>query len=244
MPNQQKIPECSGPDLQARLGAAIKAQRQRLGVTQEELAWRAERHRTYIADLERGRRNVTLRSIANLARALQVTVESLLSPSPEPAKAGRLHRAASNHIGEVLLVEDSPADVELTLLAFKLAKFANPVKVVGDGEEALDYLFCTGQYAGRRARQPQLVLLDLNLPKISGLEVLRKIKADRQTRDIPVVILTGSRYDRNIMECSRLGLENYIVKPVGFESLSKVTPKLNLHWALVKPRVTFKGNSE
>ena len=220
--------------LQAQFGAAIKAHRLRLGVTQEELAWRADLHRSYLADIERGGRNVTLRSIVNLARALQISLADLLAnhldlgvvnPSAEP-RAG---------LGEILLVEDEAADIELTLRAFKRAKFANPVKVVRDGKAALDFLFHTGRYAKRQAVSPHLVLLDLGLPKVSGLEVLRQIKNHQLTKSIPVVILTGSNQDATIIECGRLGAENYLIKPVEFESFSQVTPKLGLQWTLVRP---------
>jgi CheY-like chemotaxis protein/DNA-binding XRE family transcriptional regulator len=212
-------------ELQVRLGAAIKAHRRQLGVTQEELAWRADLHRTYLADIERGSRNITLRSVANLARALETSVESLLSAASLAGKTGGM--------GEVLLVEDNADDAELTLRAFRQANFSNPIKVVKTGREALDYLLCRGRYAGRHPLAPQLVLLDLNLPDLSGQEVLKEIKSHRATKHLPVVVLTISRDDRNIIECGRLGADNYIIKPVDFQNFSKITPKLNLHWALV-----------
>ena len=220
--------------LQARFGAAIKAHRLRLGVTQEELAWRADLHRSYLADIERGGRNVTLCSIVNLAKALQITLAELLSHSVDLGVSNRLD-AGQNGLGEILLVEDDLADIEMTLRAFKRARFANPVKIVRDGRAALDYLYCVGRYAKRRAVLPQLVLLDLGLPKISGLEVLRQIKERKESRGVPVVMLTGSMVDANIVECGRLGAENYLIKPVEFESFSKITPKLGLHWNLVRP---------
>jgi CheY-like chemotaxis protein len=220
--------------LQARFGAAVKSHRLRLGVTQEELAWRADLHRSYLADIERGGRNVTLCSIVNLARALQITLTDLLSNSVDLAIINPQDEARPG-LGEILLVEDDASDIELTLRAFKRAKFANPVKVARDGKAALDYLFRTGRFAKRRDVMPQLVLLDLNLPKISGLEVLRRIKGHELTQAIPVVILTGSQQDHNIIECGRLGAENYLIKPVEFETFSQVTPKLGLHWTLVRP---------
>lgn len=224
--------------LQAKLGETIRHWRKRLGITQEELAWRSDLHRTYIADIERGGRNITLRSIALLAAALQVSVQRLLSQaenrdSPDSAKGKGTGLRA---MGEVLLVEDNPTDVDLTLRAFKRAKFANPVRVVRDGEEALAYLFGTGRYAKRKAPAlPQLVLLDLNLPKVSGLEVLRHIKEHPLTRTIPVVVLSISQQDGNIIECSRMGAENYIIKPVSFDNFYRVTSKLSLRWALLTP---------
>src|SRR5436190_9625548 len=133
------------------------------------------------------------------------------------------------------MVEDNQADVELTLHAFKKARITNPVHVVHDGAEALDFLFCCGRYANRKMENwPQVVLLDLNLPKASGLEVLRRIKGDARTRTIPVIVLTMSRRDRDMGECHRLGAQIYIVKPVDFANFSKVTPQLSLRWALLE----------
>lgn len=218
--------------LQARFGAAIKSHRLRLGVTQEELAWRADLHRSYLADIERGGRNVTLCSIVNLAKALQITLGTLLSHSVDQESS---QSDIGDGFGEILLVEDNAADIELTLRAFKRSKLANPIKVVRDGKAALDYLFRAGRYAKRRPVMPHLVLLDLGLPKISGLEVIRQIKANKETQSIPVVVLTASQQDANIIECGRLGAENYLIKPVEFESFSKVTPKLGLYWNLVRP---------
>lgn len=228
VPKGQKVPENASHELQLKLGSVVRAQRKRLGVTQEELAWRAEMHRTYLADIERGARNITLKSIANLARGLEVSVATLLE-HPEMSKAPG---AANAGPGEILLVEDEAADAELTLRAFRRARIANPVKVVRDGREALEYLRCTGRYARRRPVAPELVLLDLNLPGMSGSELLRQIKAERATRHVPVVVLSGVRHDRSVIECGRLGAANYIIKPVGFEHLARIAPKLNLYWSL------------
>jgi CheY-like chemotaxis protein len=214
-------------DLKTLLGMAIKTQRASLGISQEELAYRAGLHRTYISDLERGARNPSIESIEKLAGALQVSVSKLF----ENAASGD----GSRQMVEILLVEDDLADVDLTLRAFKKANITNPLHVTRDGEEALDFIFGTGSYARRRgARQLQIILLDLNLPKVSGLEVLRRIKADKRTAHIPVVVLTASARDRDITECRRLGAKNYIVKPVAFENFSEITPRLSLAWALVQ----------
>jgi CheY-like chemotaxis protein/DNA-binding XRE family transcriptional regulator len=227
-----------GAAYQAYLGLAVKSQRLTLGLTQEELAWRANMHRSYVADIERGGRNVTLRIIANLAQALQVSVGALLHSTDgsaglvPPDTVG----PSSPALGEILLVEDNPQDAELAVLAFKRAKFMNPVRVARDGQEALDLLLRGGSQKERRAaRLPQLVLLDLNLPKVTGLEVLRRLKGNPRTRAIPVVVLTMSRHDRNIIACAKLGAENYIIKPVGFDSLTRVTPHLDLRWVLLHP---------
>ncbi|MDI1248338.1 MAG: response regulator [Lacunisphaera sp.] len=229
------VPQKETPDLQYRMGVTIKAHRLRLGVTQEELAWRANIHRSYLADIERGGRNVTLQSIANLARALEVSVTDLLHLTEVAVKGAEVRNVNG---GEILLVEDNAEDAALALRAFRRAKFANPIKLVTDGQAALDFLFRTGRYQKRQPTLPQLVLLDLNLPKVSGVEVLRAIKSSELTRNIPVVVLTVALQDELILECSRLGAENYIIKPLGFENFSKTTPALDLQWALVGPAAT------
>lgn len=227
-------PETPSADinLQAWLGETVKALRRRLGITQEELAWRADLHRTYIADIERGARNVTLRSMDSLAKAFEMTVGELLSNVSVPnARVG----SASAGPEEILLVEDNAADAALTLRAFRLAKVANPLRVLPHAEAAWEYLTGRGAEAAGPQR-PALMLLDLNLPGISGVELLRRAKAEPALRDIPVIVLTVSRHDRVILECSRLGVVNYIVKPLSFESFVRVSPRLNLRLTLGTPR--------
>lgn len=220
--------------MQARLGATVRTYRQQLGITQEELAWRADMHRTYLADIERGARNITLRSIANLAHALQLSVEGLLFHA-RGASDLLAHADTTRNLGEILIIEDNAQDSELTMRAFRHARIANPVTVLGDGAEALEYLFQTGRHARRAAGLPQLVLLDLGLPNVPGVEVLRQMRAHRQTRDIPVVVLTASRHDTSILECSRLGAADYIVKPLEFTSFANVTSRLEFNWTLRPP---------
>jgi CheY-like chemotaxis protein len=213
-------------DLKALLGAAIKAERSALGISQEELAYRADLHRTYVSDVERGVRNPSLESVEKLAHALELSVPMLFQRTTDGTK----------QLVEILLVEDNPRDVQLTRRAFEKMRFTNPLRVVRDGAEALDFIFATGPYAHRtEMERPQLILLDLNLPKKSGLDVLREIKANETTREIPVIILTVSNRGRDINECRRLGVERYIVKPVGFQNFSEMTPHLRFGWALVKP---------
>ncbi len=135
---------------------------------------------------------------------------------------------------EILLVEDNPADVELTLHALRQNKLANRILVVRDGEEALDYVSCRGAYSSRTlGRPPRLILLDLKLPKVNGLEVLRQIKNDPRTKAIPVVILTSSKEERDLMESYRGGVNSYIQKPVDFDQFRAIVKQLGLYWLLV-----------
>lgn len=222
----------------SRFGASVRSLRHRLGISQETLAERADLHRTYIAGIEGGSRNVSLKCVDKLARALQVSTATLFLHNGKPGGRAELSNGESfaSQCVDLLIVEDNGDDVEMTLQAFKQARITNPVQVVHDGAAALDFLFCTGSFAHRKMEdRPQLVLLDLNLPKISGLEVLRRIKADRRTREIPVIVLTVSQKDRDIAECRRLGAATYIVKPVDFVTLGQATPQLNLNWTLLKP---------
>ena len=136
---------------------------------------------------------------------------------------------------EVLLVEDNPNDVELTLRAFKQNNVANRVNVVGDGEEALEFLRGTGRYAdtGTETAPPKVILLDLKLPRLSGLEVLREIKADPELRKIPVVVLTASREENDVIEAYDLGVNSYIVKPVDFAKFLDVANNIGVYWLMV-----------
>ena len=210
------------------LGHTIRSSRSELHMSQEELADRAGLHRTYVSDVERGRRNISLENIEKLAQALELSVSKLF------AKAG--DGSIGSPFVELLLIEDDPGDAELTVRAFRKAKIANMIHVVRDGAEALDFLFATGGHEHRKNQPlPGVILLDLNLPKLDGLEVLRRIKADRQLRQIPVIVLTVSDRDGDVAECRRLGVANYLVKPVGFQKFSEIVPNLDLEWTLGKP---------
>lgn len=135
---------------------------------------------------------------------------------------------------ELLLVEDNPRDVELTLVAFERFNLANRVFVVRDGAEALEYLFATGAHAGREDDpHPHVVLLDLKLPKVDGIEVLRAIRGDPRTRTIPVVVLTSSRMERDIVDAYELGVNSYIVKPLDFEQFAEAVRGLGAYWLLL-----------
>jgi two-component system response regulator len=131
---------------------------------------------------------------------------------------------------QILLVEDNRDDEELTLLALAENHVANDIKVVQDGAEALDYLFATGPYAGQKTDLPHLILLDVKLPKVSGIEVLQRVKQDRRTSRIPVVMLTSSREDPDVNRSYELGVNSYIVKPVDFNQFKEAIKLLGLYW--------------
>lgn len=135
---------------------------------------------------------------------------------------------------EILLVEDNISDAELTIRALKKQNIANRLVHLKDGEEAIDYLFGQGIYEGRDTQiKPKVILLDLKMPKVNGIEVLERIKADDRTKKIPVVVLTSSKEDPDIKRCYDLGANSYVVKPVDFESFAKAVGNLGMYWVLL-----------
>jgi len=135
---------------------------------------------------------------------------------------------------EILLVEDNPQDAELTVRALKKQKLVNNIFMVKDGAEAMDFIFCRGPYSGKSTTSAlKVILLDLKLPKVDGLEVLKAIKADKRTRSIPVVIVTSSKEDPDIKTAYELGANSYVVKPVGFEAFVESMNNLGLYWLLI-----------
>jgi two-component system, response regulator len=135
---------------------------------------------------------------------------------------------------EILLVEDNPTDAELTIRALKKHHLANHLIHVTDGQAALDFIFGTGAYMGRDVlHQPKVVLLDLKLPKVGGIEVLRQLRADERTKLVPVVVLTSSHEDRDVIETYNLGANSYIVKPVEFENFSQAVSNMGMYWLLL-----------
>lgn len=140
----------------------------------------------------------------------------------------------TNSSSEILLIEDSPDDVELTLHALEEYHIANRIRILRDGAEALAFLFAEGAYAARDvADLPKVILLDLKLPQVDGLEVLRRLKADPRTQMIPIVVMTSSREERDLIESYRLGVNSYIVKPVDFEQFIEAARHLGLYWLLL-----------
>jgi DNA-binding response OmpR family regulator len=138
-----------------------------------------------------------------------------------------------NGLGRILLVEDDPKDVELTMTALEEYNLANEVFVVRDGEEALDYLYCRGAYKTRAKGNPAVMLLDLKLPKVDGLEVLQKVRGNGTLKFIPVVVLTSSREERDMVASYKLGVNAYVVKPVDFHEFVNAIKELGVFWAVI-----------
>ncbi len=134
---------------------------------------------------------------------------------------------------EILLVEDNPTDAEMTMRALRRNNLANKLHWVKDGAEALEFMFCSGAYANRNpAQAPKLILLDIKMPKVDGIEVLRRLKANDATSTIPVVVMTSSNEERDVVESYRLGVNSYIVKPVEFDSFLETVAKIGMYWVL------------
>jgi len=138
-----------------------------------------------------------------------------------------------NELGRILLVEDDPKDVELTLTALQEYNLANEVVVTRDGEEVLDYLYCRGNFKTRTGDNPAVLLLDLKLPRVNGLEVLQQIKADEKLKMIPVVVLTSSREEKDMVASYKLGVNAYVVKPVDFHEFVNAIKELGVFWAVI-----------
>ena len=138
-----------------------------------------------------------------------------------------------NNLGRILLVEDDLRDVELTLTALDESHLANEVVVTRDGQEALDYLFCRAQFNARSSGNPAVILLDLKLPKVNGLEVLQQIKSDERLKMVPVIVLTSSHQEKDVMRSYKLGVNGYVVKPVDFHEFVNAVKELGVFWAVI-----------
>ena len=136
-------------------------------------------------------------------------------------------------LGRILMVEDDPKDVELSLTALEEYNLANEVVVVGDGAEALDYLYCRGSFTARATGNPAVLLLDLKLPKVNGLEVLKTIRSDEKLKTVPVVVLTSSREESDLVASYKLGVNAYVVKPVDFHEFVNAVRELGVFWAVI-----------
>ena len=143
---------------------------------------------------------------------------------------------------EILLVEDNPEDLELTMRALRKGNAANSLHVARDGAEALEFIFCEGAHAARRIEEtPKLILLDLKLPKVDGLEVLKRIKGDSRTKAIPVVVLTSSKEQSDVVESYQIGVNSYLVKPVNFQDFVHAVQQLGIYWLLLNQPPTLEG---
>jgi CheY-like chemotaxis protein len=212
-------------DLKALVGAAIRSERTVLHISQEELAYRAHLHRTYVSDVERGARNPSIRSIEKLACALKIPVPKLFERAS--------HSGAAKPVTEMLLVENDSAEVRRACRAFAKLPMTNPLHVVRNGKEALSFILATGQYRYRcDVGPPEIVLLDLDLPDQSALEVLRQIKTNQTVSHLVVLILTTSNNDRRLGQCRQLGAANHMVKPFRFENFCEATASLGLSWTM------------
>jgi len=211
----------------------VRARRRRMGLSQDELASLSHLETNYLSEIEQGAREMTLRSLMSLAESLEVTAGTLLARAPDPDEAPHPSGPALPHASgcAILMVEDNPTDAALTARVFKREGITNPLSIVPDAEEAMEFLFGKGKYSVFGPAHPQFILLDLNLPRMSGLEFLRRVKGYPSTRSIPVVVLTATRDPQIVKECGRLGAESYIIKPFSIGSLVRATPNLALRLA-------------
>jgi CheY-like chemotaxis protein len=217
-------------DVQSRFGAAVRFLRKGQGLSQETLAGRAGLHRTYVADVERGARNLSLASIEKLAQALGIPLPALF------AQASGGENPPSEEMVNILLAEPDAKDLKWTLDAFRSVNLTNRVQVVRDGAEALEVAVGTRRPGPRQTPWPPLlILLNLELPRVSGLDVLRRVRDVGQNGATRVVILTRSAQQRGVAEAMRLGAQAVLVKPFDFNRLAAVVPQLNLGWSLRQP---------
>jgi CheY-like chemotaxis protein/DNA-binding XRE family transcriptional regulator len=225
-------------DVQSGFGAAVRFLRKGLGISQEELAGRAGLHRTYVADVERGARNLSLASIEKLAQALGVSLPALFTQM-----SGGTDQPGEGVV-DILLVEPDAREVKVTLNVLRAAAVTNRVHVFRDGAEALEFILGSrGQARRKLPRRPQLLLLDLELPGVSGLEVLGRIRDERPGGWIRVVLLARSGRQRSVAEGLRLGAQAVLVKPFSFDRFAAMVPRLKLSWSLLQSSSPAAGGS-
>ena len=227
-------------DLKKMFGAEVKRRRTQLGISQEQFAERANLHRTYISDVEAGKRNPSLASIERLAVALNAPISAVFGSAEKPAVPPRAARGFAMGAGAagILLIQDDHKASALTVALFKKIKLANRLQVIRNGTAALDLLFCRGAHAQKRIiDQPQLVLLDLEMADDQGLEVLRRLKANDLARAIPVIALIRFRADPRRRQALRLGAADAIVKPLDFKNFSQIMSALSFGWLLLKSEI-------
>jgi two-component system, response regulator len=229
-----------------RFGTVVRQMRIAKKISQEVLAERAQLHRTYLTDVEHGKRNLSIDSIHKIAAALEVSITDLFSQIEHAPMAHAdvvLQDAVStserHHAVEILVVEDDPSYVELTLHALRMGNVSNKIHVVRDGEEALQYFFPKNEIDAHTAPAiPKLILLDLKLPKVDGIEVLQKIRSHELTSSIPVIVMTSSNDVVDFKQCQELGVQEYIVKPFNFEQFSRIMLLVGFRWLLLDKRTT------
>jgi|SRR5882672_5080705 len=225
-----------------RFAASVRNARSGLGISQEELAERADLHRSYIADIERGARNITLRSIDKLAKGLGVSNADLLAGTIATAASAQDHagQPLPGKLANILLVQDDPNAAALTLRALGSTRIVNQIQVVSDGAGALEYVLRTGRYADRPEHShPHVILLDLSSPKV--IEVLRRLRRDRRTQKLPVIVISASPGSPELHESRRLGVAACLVKPVGFGHFIQAMSQLGLPWGLLAPTADVNG---
>ena len=235
--------------LRRYVGYTIRDIRLELNFTQDELANRAGLHRTYITDGERGHRNISIESIEKIAAALQTPLSVIFERCEEKrsqplqlVNTARHQNLRAPHPIEILLIEDDPNFVELSLHAFKMANVRNVIHVARDGIEALDCIFATGSYESRKSLPPpSLILLDLKLPKVDGLEVLSRIRTNDSTKHIPVIVMTSSQSAEDISRCESMGVQQYLTKPISFGMFSSIAASIGLQWLLLEHRKAGNG---
>jgi CheY-like chemotaxis protein/DNA-binding XRE family transcriptional regulator len=231
----------------AEFGKFVREERKKLGISQEELAERSGLHRTYITDVERGVRNMTFESALKLTGSLDLSFQDFFAEFRRWNDARVSTASASipeTSPADILIVEDDPKDAELTIVGLQRNALVNRIAIASTGRDALQLLH------GRRddmnvkdTISPRVVLLDLRLPDIDGIEVLRRIRSHQRTRTLPVVILTSSRSDLDFHESVSVGVSGYLTKPIDWVEFSLMMPKFGFRWLLLDGRHSFKTDA-